>query len=105
MGEPAIADVKPKLEPPSPEDEKPTLSKLKVEPDSPSKKDIKSEEVKPSSDSKEDDPDLVWKEVTHLRNVVAHQWKKIVEYEETIQTYSESLQGDYWTVVTLGCSL
>lgn len=100
MGEPAIADVKPKLEPASPKDEKPTLSKLKVEPDSPSKKDIKSEEVKPLSDNKQEE--LLLKENALLRNIVAHQLKQIEEYEETIQTYSKSLQGNYWTVVTLG---
>ena len=78
-------DVKPKLEPPSPPDEKPTLSELKTEPVSPDKKDIKAEQVKLDSEQGED---FLLKEIARLRHIV-------MGYQETVQMYRKSLQGNY----------
>ena len=85
-------DVKPKLEPASPTDEKPMPSKLMTEPVSPDKKDIKPEQVKSFSDSKQGE-ELLLKEIALLRHIVAHQKKQIMGYQETVQMYHKTLQG------------
>lgn len=88
--EPIAADIKPKLEPVSLEDEKPTLSEFKTEPASPNGKDGKPKQVKPFSDIGHGD-DLVLKENAFLRELVAHQKEQIMEIKWLCD---KSLQGN-----------
>jgi len=67
------------------------LSELKTEPVSSDKKDIKPEQVKLDSEQGEE---LLLKENALLRHIVAHQKEEIMEYQETVQMYRKTLQGE-----------